>query len=58
MDPIDGTTTNPILRKAKDAVNNWISTDCAVVGVMLDVESDQSEEESLKTRQIPEIASC
>ena len=53
MNPIHGTASDPILWETQNTVHPGISTDGAVIRIVLNVETDKGEEKALKPCQIP-----
>jgi hypothetical protein len=55
MDPIYSGTTNPILRQSKETIDGWGARNCTVIGIMLDVESNEGKEQTKGGSKIPNI---
>ena len=53
MNPIHSTASDPILRETQNTVHPGISTNSAVICIMLNIKTDKGEEKPFKTCQIP-----
>lgn len=57
VNPIQGRATNPILSESQNTINKRIAGDSAVVGIVLNIQTKQSEEPTIQTSQIPLVGS-